>query len=390
MQILRHPSPLHASVRMVVMGLALIQVPLLVNCTLSGRQESGPLTPEMNPASAATLLVSTEKYPAALAVEVTTRSYEVAVRGVRVSAGAEYVSATAAFPMGSMTKAMTATLAAVLVQEGKLTWSSKPSEILPEFSYLMRSDYAAVTLKDLLGHRAGIYAATTPEQIAALPEVSGTATEQRLELSAWMLQQVPETTPLLRTAYSNGGYVLAAAMLERAGGGSYESLLQSKVFSPMGSTVSFGTAGLGSEPMGHAMETPGTWSPVDPSSPEAAFPAFANPAGGAKLNGAAFARFIQMHLRAALGQSGEVLTPASAAVLHSVIQNDSNGYALGWVAGQDLRGNPLRFHAGSDDYSYYGLMAFKRNQDGAAGLVMTGYNDHTVKDANDLLLKMLP
>lgn len=351
-----------------------------------GGDDSDSLPSRLTASEAAQMLTTPSKsYPSALAVRVTSTSAEVKVRGVQ-KLGGSTLNGDEAFPMGSMTKSMTATLAGVLVQEGRISWSSKVLDILPELAASARSEYASITITDLLAHRGGIFPAVTPEQIALLPELTGTAAEQRLQLAYWVLNRPSTSQPGARTQYSNGGYVLAAAVLERAGGQAYETLLQAKVFAPLGATVRFGAPGTtAGEPWGHAT-TGNTWQAVNPSDPDAQFPAFANPAGGAKLSGAAFARYLQMHLRATRGTAGEVLTPATAKVIHTVIQD---GTALGWQEGQDLEGRAIRWHNGSDDASYYGLVAMSLNADIASGVVVMGMGAKSEGDASEATVRML-
>lgn len=326
------------------------------------------------------------RYPAALAVRVTTTSADVQVRGVR-SVGGVPLSADAVFPMGSITKSMTATLAGFLVQQGRIAWTSRILDVLPELGGVARAEYATVTLADLLAHRGGIFPAVTPEQVALLPPVTGTATAQRLQLAAWALQRAPSVAPRTRTDYSNGGFIIAGAMLERVAGEPYEVLLQSKVFAPLGQVVAFGTTGSAAgEPWGHMARPGGAWVAVDPADPAAQFPAFANPAGGAKLSGAALGRYLQLHLRALRGSRGELLTPETAAYLHTVVQDD---LALGWQAGKDLEGRPLDWHNGSDDVSYYGLVAVGRAADVAAGVVVSGVAANTEADTSAVTVRMM-
>jgi hypothetical protein len=101
------------------------------------------------------LTTSPKAHPAALAVRVTTSSTDVQVRGVQ-RLGGPALRGDEAFPMGSITKSMTATLAGVLVQEGRIAWTSRVVDVLPELAPLSRSEYAGVTLKDLLAHRGGL------------------------------------------------------------------------------------------------------------------------------------------------------------------------------------------------------------------------------------------
>jgi CubicO group peptidase (beta-lactamase class C family) len=56
------------------------------------------------------------------------------------------------FHLGSDTKAMTAMLCGILVDEGKLKWSQTLGETFPELKKSMHPQYQAVTLEQLLTH----------------------------------------------------------------------------------------------------------------------------------------------------------------------------------------------------------------------------------------------
>ena len=60
------------------------------------------------------------------------------------------------FHLGSDTKAMTALLAAMLVEEGKLRWNTTPAEVFPELADKMDSGFRRVTLEQLLSHTSGV------------------------------------------------------------------------------------------------------------------------------------------------------------------------------------------------------------------------------------------
>jgi CubicO group peptidase (beta-lactamase class C family) len=77
------------------------------------------------------------------------------------------------FHLGSNTKAVTAFIAARLVEEDKLDWETPFFEIFPELRSESRLEYLNITLSDLLAHRAGIRAYITGEEIAQLPELEG-------------------------------------------------------------------------------------------------------------------------------------------------------------------------------------------------------------------------
>jgi CubicO group peptidase (beta-lactamase class C family) len=140
------------------------------------------------------------------------------------------------FHLGSNTKSMTATLAGILVEEGRLGWGSTVGEVLGrEVPGLSRSLVGA-TLAQLLSHASGIPSDT--EDMLAL-YFNGNAFEYnppalRLRpLAAWKhhVVTVPEGSPF---QYSNFGYVLAGSMIEKAAGTPWEELMYERIFVPMG------------------------------------------------------------------------------------------------------------------------------------------------------------
>ena len=70
------------------------------------------------------------------------------------------------FHLGSDTKAMTATLAGMMVDEGRLRWDSTIGEVLGDKVHGMTPTLAAITLEQLLSHTSGI--PTDNEEIARI------------------------------------------------------------------------------------------------------------------------------------------------------------------------------------------------------------------------------
>jgi CubicO group peptidase (beta-lactamase class C family) len=60
------------------------------------------------------------------------------------------------FHIGSDTKAMTALIAAMLVEGGNIRWSSTVGEVFPELAATMAAEVENVTLEQLLSHTSGI------------------------------------------------------------------------------------------------------------------------------------------------------------------------------------------------------------------------------------------
>src|SRR5690606_14906599 len=96
-----------------------------------------------------------------------------------------------------------------------------------------------------------------------------------------LLARKPEATPGTEKIYSNQGYAIAGVMLEKASGQTWEGLMQTMLFDPLGMTsAGFGapaTPGKVDQPWGHE---PGLFGqkPVPPG-PRADNPLAIAPAG---------------------------------------------------------------------------------------------------------------
>src|SRR5215471_9480155 len=81
---------------------------------------------------------------------------ERAAVGVRKWGETNVVTTNDLFHIGSCTKSMTATLAAMLVEDGKLSWTTRIVDVFPEFKGKIDERYETVTLEQLLTHRSGL------------------------------------------------------------------------------------------------------------------------------------------------------------------------------------------------------------------------------------------
>jgi CubicO group peptidase (beta-lactamase class C family) len=325
------------------------------------------------------VLVDQQGIPAAGAVCATPTDITTAVAGVR-QAGGTGVGDADRFAIGSLTKSFTATLAAMLVEDGAIAWTSTIGAVFPELVDSIRPEYAAVTLRDLLAHRGRTY---EPASLTEFPTLTGTATAQRAQFVAWDVQQAP-TTPAGQTAYSNAGYVIAGAMLERVSGQSWESLITTRLAQPLAMAVTFGVPGASSdEPQGHRY-TGGQWVAADPVQLDSVFPVGIYPAGGVKIGMQDLGRYLQLHLLALRGDAGLILSTTAARTLHTVVQDQ---LALGWIVLPRGTGH-VDFHNGSDGETYYAEMALSESG-GVACAVATSAYSSSVAYALDLQLDRL-
>lgn len=251
---------------------------------------------------------------------------EATAEGARSSSSSERVTIGDQWHIGSLTKAMTATLAGVLVEMSVLSWDTTPLEVWPELDATIHADLRGITIRQLLSHNAGIRTVNdAPPQY--LDEANGTVTDRRRAFSAELLAEGP-VTPVGEQFYTNGGYVIAGAMMETLMSASWESLMQDYVFAALDMPdTGFGAPGVpgsASQPWGHLPSGNG-YQPVAPG-PDADNPQLFGPAGTLHTTMGDYANFMMAHIAGARGIDG-FLTASTYGVLHEPVHS---GSALGW------------------------------------------------------------
>lgn len=273
--------------------------------------------------------------------------------GVRRAGHAEPVLVHDRFHLGSCTKAMTATVCALLVEQKRLRWYSTIAEIFPDLADGLAEGYRPVTLEQLLTHRSGLAEgfSFTTTLWPKVWELNGPLPEQRLALLKLVFEAAPGSPPGRAFQYSNCGYAIAGAMCERVTGRSWEELMREMVFEPLGMTSAGfgppGTPGQADQPWGHHLGFFSRRFRAFPPGPrESDNPRVIAPAGGVHCTLVDWAKFAAMHLTGERGQS-TLLQPDTFRVLHSPTLGGD--YAFGWlVAERDWAGGKALSHSGSN------------------------------------------
>ena len=276
------------------------------------------------------------------------------VTGIRRQGQPEMVEPADRFHLGSMGKAITATVIARLIEEGTLAWTTRPVDVFPELAKTIHPGYRDITLEQLLRHEAGMpaYDSTAEIRGASARAGSGSPRDQRRAFSAWLLQQRPHVTPGTRAEYSNAGYPVAAAMAEAATGEAWESLVESKLARPLGINLVYGLPARGDspQPWGHKPKSAflgmATYrNAVEPQPPGDgwALGVIFEPAGDYSLSLADYAKFLQLHLAGLAGRDG-LLKASSIQRLHA----GPGEYAMGWFL-REFDGTAAHWHTGSTD-----------------------------------------
>src|SRR5258708_24954276 len=133
------------------------------------------------------------------------------------------------FEIGSSSKAFTATLAAMLVSDGKMRWDDRLSTYLPDFRLYDPVASDGVTLRDALTHRSGI----ARGELAWLG--SGLNRDEVLHRVRFLK---PESPFRSKFSYQNIMFLAAGQAAARVAGTSWEALVQQRIFTPLGMTSS--------------------------------------------------------------------------------------------------------------------------------------------------------
>ena len=248
--------------------------------------------------------------------------------------------------LGSCGKAMTATMLATLVAEGKLSWDISLIKAIPKLKDRIHPDYHHITLWQLLTHRAGIPKNPTDESAHRSKEIKA----RRLAIVVDNFQ-TPATYKINEFHYSNFGYIIAACMAEQITGLSWEELMKQRLFDPLGMS----TAGIGNPNINKSMDQPWghqkylwRWRPS-----EAYYGELIGPAGRVHCSLADWAKFLSLQL------TGE--NPILERKYLDKLIEPTGDYAAGWVVMEYpwAKGVTL-IHGGSNEIWYASVLVIPK------------------------------
>ena len=132
------------------------------------------------------------------------------------------------FRLGSITKQFTATLILQLVEQGKIKLDGKLTDYLPDY----RKDTGAkVTIHNLLSHTSGV------PNYTAQPGFFQNVSRNPFVVDDFIKKYASgdlEFEPGTKFNYSNSGYFLLGAIVEKVTGKSYEQVLKENILDPLG------------------------------------------------------------------------------------------------------------------------------------------------------------
>jgi CubicO group peptidase (beta-lactamase class C family) len=193
---------------------------------------STPVNEPFHLSAALTALAAKYQVPGAqLAIHRAGHTVSVAVGETERGSGVP-VGRDTAFPVGSITKAFTATVALVLVADDDLGLDTPVGEYLAELDAGRHANRPRLTLHQLLSHTGGL---------AAGPD-SVTASSMRRYVLDHCRKQDLVLPPGAAFSYSNTGYVLVGHLIETITGMSWWEAMELILLKPLGILPTFITA----------------------------------------------------------------------------------------------------------------------------------------------------
>ncbi len=150
--------------------------------------------------------------------------------GVKTLGSNDPVNEKTIFQIGSTSKAFTATLAAMLVDEGKFKWEDKVVDHAPDFMMYDPWVTREFQITDLMAQHSGMpgYAADTLFFLGF----------DRPYIKKAIRNIKPVTSFRSHYAYQNSLWLVAAGIIEKYTGQTWEQALQERIFNPLGMSSS--------------------------------------------------------------------------------------------------------------------------------------------------------
>jgi CubicO group peptidase (beta-lactamase class C family) len=137
------------------------------------------------------------------------------------------------FAIASNSKAFTSAALGILVDEGKLSWDTKVTDIIPEFRLYSPYVTEDFNIKDLLTHRSGM--GLGAGDLMMWPDSASFTREDIIHNLRYLKQ-----TSSFRTKYDydNLLYIVAGVVVEKISGKSWEEFVEERIMQPLGMTSS--------------------------------------------------------------------------------------------------------------------------------------------------------
>jgi len=268
------------------------------------------------------------------------------------------VTADTLFAIGSTTKAFTATLLGMLVDEGELDWDQPLRELLPRFRLQDPLASALITPRDLLTHRSGL-----PRHDLVWYNNNDLS---RAELVARLAHLQPSESLRAKFQYNNLMFLTAGHLAEVLAEDSWENLIASRILEPLGmARTTFDVADSqrdGDVALPYRETDEGTLHRI-PFRPIQLI----GPAGSINSSANEMSRWLLFNLAGGKAGERQLINPTTLAEIHTPQmttgaasnrpQISAADYAMGWMV-DVYRGHRRLHHGGGIDGFTTSVMLF--------------------------------
>jgi len=232
--------------------------------------------------------------------------------GVKTLGGNQPVTEKTIFQIGSTSKAFTATLAAMLVDEGKFKWEDKVVQHAPDFMMFDPWVTREFQIWDLMSQHSGL-----PAYAADFLFFLGF---DRPYIRQAIRNIKPVTSFRAKYAYQNGLWLVASQLIEKYSGKTYEQALKERIFDPLGMSDSSAdmesflgakdVSGLHADGEGKIMALPKNWEFLDWSY-------VADPAGAINSNIVDMTKWLTFQMNNGKVNDKQLVSETNMQVIHS-------------------------------------------------------------------------
>ena len=294
--------------------------------------------------------------------------YNIAAEGVRRIGTNDLITKYDKFHIGSCGKAITGFIAGRLVEKDLISWDTKVLEIFPELENISRPEYKNIDFNDVLSNHSGVRPFTEDEEWEKLIEFDNVDNKQkRYDFTKWLLQQqAVEIDSVKKHSYSNAGFSIAAAMMEKVAGTTWEELVENEFAIPLQIQPIIGWPGYNhdNQPWGHWIEEGDSILTEHSPYHEYKLDNIITPAGNYSLSIGDYTKFLQLNLKGLNGKD-TILKSSTYNFLH-YCNFDPNielfgFYSIGWAAFKvpPEKSMTISTHAGSAGTFYCLTVLYK-------------------------------
>jgi CubicO group peptidase (beta-lactamase class C family) len=284
------------------------------------------------------------------------------------------------FGSGSTGKTTTASLIAMLVDEGKMRWDDPVWRYLPNFRVADPYVSQTVTIRDLLSHRTDL------ENNTAVWYGRPFTRAEVIDKLRFLKLDAPFRTKMI---YNNIMIMVAGEAAAAAAGTTWENLLKQRLYTPLGMTSAIQTSRY-LTPQSNVATPHAIYH--GKTVPIAHFDnTNIGPAGSLYLSAVDWAQYLRMHVNNGVYKGKRIISEQSEAAMRTLttpngtgptFRSDSTmtqfGYGLCWFI-DDFRGHPMVEHGGSIDGMLNDFRILPNERVGIA--ISTNFSPHSMHSA---------